>query len=90
MAIGEFEGDEFAEAEVTDARDEVEEDALAVPFGMQGKVLIGSVLEVVHEGEAEGVVGIALVAFEMVEEGIWHFAQDDAGLEGVIEGAAHA
>ena len=74
MTIGEFEGDEFAEAEVTDARDEVEEDTLAVPFGVQGEVLIGSVLEVVHEREAEGVVGIALVAFEMVEEGIWYFA----------------
>ena len=89
-AVSQFEGDEFSEAEVTDAWDKVEEDTLAVPLGVQGEVLIGSVLEVVHEGEAERVVGIALVAFEVMKEGIWHFAQDDAGLEGVVEGAAHA
>ena len=47
--------------EPTDTRDEIEEDTLAVPFGLQGYVFVREQLVAVEEREAVRVVGVALV-----------------------------
>ena len=90
VTVSQFERDQFAKTEVTDTRDEVKENTLTIPFGMQREVFIGSVLEIIHQGKTERIIGIALVALKMVQKWIWHLPKYYTRQKSIIERSTHA
>ena len=90
VAIGELRFGEFAEVEVTDTRDEVEEDTVSVPLRLERDVFVRQHLVTMQEREAVRVIRITLVAIRLPEERLRDTTEERTCLERIRECAAHA
>ena len=65
VAVGQFCFDEFAQVQPSYTGDEIEEDALTIPFRVQGDILIRHHLPAMQESEAVGIVGVTLIGIRL-------------------------
>ena len=73
----------------SDARDEVEEDALTVPFGMKRHILIRHQFVAMKHREAVGIIGVALVRIRVPEKSRRHLPEDRTPLHYIRQRTAH-
>ena len=85
---GEFENHQFAQVEIPQTGNMVEEDASAVPSNVQTHIEVGGILEIIHQRKAIRVKRITLVTLKMVQQGKRHMPELIPNLEGIIQFAS--
>ena len=85
---GEFENHQFAQVEIPQTGNMVEENAPAVPSDVQTHIEVGGIPEVIHERKTIRVKRITLVTLKMVQQGKRHMPELIPNLEGIIQFAS--
>ena len=73
----------------TDSRNQIEENTLTVPLGLQRGVFIGRETAIIRQGHTIGVIGITLVSIRLPHHSSRYMAEDGSDAEYIGQFTRH-